>query len=98
MFVCLFICFALYLFSCHPKATVVLYFGRILTRLEILDSKFSDWFSNFPINMLLVQSHQTDTIFLKRLIQGSKNVCNKGGSWTVDHVIVITLRVKSHSA
>jgi len=35
-FVCLFVCFAPSLSSCHEKATVALYFGRIRTLLGIV--------------------------------------------------------------
>jgi len=37
-------CFVLSLTSCHEKATVLLYFGRILTRLGVADIKVSIMF------------------------------------------------------
>jgi len=45
-----FVCFVPFLSSCHEKATVVLYFGRILTCLkEFPIFKFSDWFFDFSL-------------------------------------------------
>jgi len=66
--------------SCHDKATVALYFGRICARLwNCHISEFSGCFSDFlPLNLLLVRSHQAEIIIVKRLIQGRNNVCDEG--------------------
>jgi len=48
--VCLFVRFIFILLfvsslsSCHEKATVAIYFGQILVRLEVVYSEFSDYF------------------------------------------------------
>jgi len=64
----------IYLFFFHlylyEKATVVLYFGRIRTHLGVrcpFPSFFGCWFDFFPVNLLLVRSHQAEIIIVKRL-------------------------------
>jgi len=74
--------------SCHEKATVALYFGRIRIRFGVSTSEFSGCIFDFlPLNLLLVQSH------IKRLIQGRNNMYR----WELnqDHVIVITRSPKT---
>jgi len=44
--------------SCHKKAKVAIYFGRVLSREEFPVSKFSGcFFDFFSVNLLLVWSH-----------------------------------------
>jgi len=62
--------------SCHEKATEALYFGRIILVLEYPIPSFSVTSFDFsPVNLLLVQSHQVEIVFVKR-----SNVCDEGGS------------------
>jgi len=73
--------FAPSLSSCHEKATVALYFGRIRTCLGVVHFKFFSCIFDFlRLNLLLVRSHQAEIIILKRLIQGRNNVSDEGGS------------------
>jgi len=48
---------------------------------ELPISMFSSWFFYFPVNLLLVRSHQALIIIAKCLIQRCNNVCDEGGSW-----------------
>jgi len=74
-----------YLSSGHMKATVALYFRRILIRLGVACFqvfRFLLWFF-FPVNLLLLfRSHQAEIIIIKRLIEGCNNVTDEGGNWT----------------
>jgi len=57
------------------KATVALYFGRVLTRLGVFHFEFFGCFFDFLLlDLLLVRSHQAEIIIVKRLIQGRNNV------------------------
>jgi len=63
-------CFVPSLSSCHEKATVSLYFGRILIRLEVADFpsfRLIFWLLSSCCNLLL-QSHQAE-IIVNRLIK-----------------------------
>jgi len=60
---------------------VALYLGRIRTRLGVVHFRvFRLFFDFLPLNLLLVRSHQAEIIIVKRLIQGSNNVYDEGGS------------------
>jgi len=68
----MFACFIPSLCSCHEKATVALYFGRILIRSGAADFQISfpvAFFDLFPVILLFVGSHQAEIIVVKRLIK-----------------------------
>ena len=83
-------CCSAYLSSCHQTASDANllddphtfhyndYFviGGIRTCLEVSDDPMLLWISSnsCPLNLLLVRSHQTEIIIVKRLIQERKNV------------------------
>ena len=50
--------------------------GEIRTYLGVSDDPMFLWISSnsYPLNLLLVRSHQAEIIIVKRLIQGCNNV------------------------
>ena len=58
-----------FLFSCHEKATKVLYVGQIKTRVGVVFvSEFSDEFCSDFFTLLLVRPHQAEIITAKHFI------------------------------
>ena len=86
----LYCCCSAYLSSCHRTASDVNllddphifhcsdYFviGEIHTCLKVSDDAIFLWISSnsYPLNLLLVRSHQAEIIIVKRLIQGRNTV------------------------
>jgi len=90
LFVCLIDLFHLYpSVTTYEKATVALYFRRILTRLgvAVIQVFFDYFFDFFTINLLLVQSHQAEIIVVKRLIQGRNNAKLRQWELNLDHAM-----------
>jgi len=91
--------------SCHEKATVALYFGRILICLGVADIQVF-WLLLlllFPLNLLLVRKHQAEIIVAKRGIQG-RNISTRVGveprTRVRDHTVAIktALYLLGHAA
>jgi len=77
--------------SCHEKAKVALYFGRIRNRLGVIQCPFSGFFFNFfQLNLLLVRSHQAEIINHKASYPRTQQRVRWGWELILDHAIVIT--------
>jgi len=90
-FVCLFVSS---LFFCHEKATVALYFGRIRTRLGVVDFRvFRLFLWLLTLNLLLVRSHLAEIIIVKCLSKGTTTCATRVGvkprSRYHDHTVAV---------
>jgi len=81
-------------FSYDEKATVALYFGQALTHLGVADFQiFRLILCSFPVNLLLVLSHQAEDIYHKSNLFKDATVWQRR-KLNQDHVIIITVAIK----